>query len=233
MNMASMYRARLTMTHSGFRLQAKGSRFVIRLRKIGLLCLALTFFSLADEGHHHEDKQQFGTVHFPTSCDPKVQKTFERGVALLHSFAFETAEATFRQVAADDPRCAIAHWGIARTFSRWDTPTPNQLKQGWQEIEIAKSLHPKTERERDYISATFSFYHHPDKKVDRQQKYLKGMEKVYRRYPDDYEAAAFYAFALMELDREDDPTHAQRKAAAPFLKSCLCSSRIIPESRII
>jgi hypothetical protein len=50
--------------------------------------------------------------------------------------------------------------------------------------------------------------------VDRQQKYLKGMEKVYGRYPDDYEAAAFYAFALMDSDREDDPTHAQRRAAA-------------------
>ncbi len=47
----------------------------------------------------------------PTSCNPKVQKNFERGVALLHSFAFETAEATFRQVAQDDPHCAMAHWG--------------------------------------------------------------------------------------------------------------------------
>ena len=191
---------------------------MIRLCKIGLVCVVLTFFSFADEGHHQEDEQQFGAVHFPTSCDPKVQKTFEHGVALLHSFAFETAEATFRQVAADDPGCAMAHWGIARTFSRWGTPSANQLRQGWQEIEIAKSLHAKTERERGYISASFSFFHHPDKKVDRQQKYLKGMEKVYRRYPDDYEAAAFYAFALMDSDREDDPTHAQRRAAAAILE---------------
>jgi hypothetical protein len=86
-----------------------------------LTFVALAFPARADEGHHHDDlrEQQFGSVHFPTSCNPKVQKNFERGVALLHSFAFETAEATFRQVAQDDPHCAMAHWGIAKTFSRW------------------------------------------------------------------------------------------------------------------
>jgi len=97
-----------------------------------LTFVALAFPALADEGHHHDDlsEQQFGSVHFPTSCNPKVQKNFERGVALLHSFAFETAEATFRQVAQDDPHCAMAHWGIAKTFSRWGTPNPKQLQHG-------------------------------------------------------------------------------------------------------
>jgi len=100
---------------------------VIQLWKITLACAALAVSSLADEGHYHDalNEQQFGTVHFPTSCAPKVQKTFERGVALLHSFAFETAEATFRQVAADDPGCAMAHRGIAKTFSRWVCRMPN------------------------------------------------------------------------------------------------------------
>ena len=30
--------------------------------------------------------EQLGKVSFPTSCQPAVQATFERGVALLHSF---------------------------------------------------------------------------------------------------------------------------------------------------
>ena len=94
---------------------------LIHLCKIALICTALALPSLGDEGHYHDqiNEQELGTVHFPTSCSPIVQKTFERGVALLHSFAFETAESTFRQAAQDDPHCAMAHWGIAETFSRW------------------------------------------------------------------------------------------------------------------
>jgi hypothetical protein len=92
------------------------------VRFILLLVTSLTAanMALADQGHHHDElnEQQLGTVHFPISCAPDVQKTFEHGIALLHSFAFETAEAAFRQVAKEDPQCAIAHWGIASTFDR-------------------------------------------------------------------------------------------------------------------
>jgi len=170
--------------------------------------------------HQHDPltEQQLGTVHFPTSCDPQVQKQFERGVALLHSFAVGTAETTFRQVALDDPHCAMAHWGIAATFSRWAGPDDKQRKSGWDEIKTAKSMHA-TPRERDYIAAEATVYAHPEKKDDKSgEKYLKAMEKLYRRYPDDHEAAAFYALALEEQDRDDDPTHARRKQAAAILE---------------
>jgi hypothetical protein len=185
----------------------------------------LTAFRLsaADEAQHHHDElnqQQFGSVHFPVSCDAKVQKTFERGVALVHSFAFETAESTFRQIAQDDPQCAMAHWGIAMTFTRWGEPTPEQLKKGWQEIQVAKSLHPKTARERDYIAAEAVFYRHPEKKdKKRDERRLKALQKIYQSYPDDNEGAAWYAFALMNSDRDDDPTHAARKQAAAILET--------------
>src|SRR5207245_2335589 len=59
----------------------------------------------------------------------------------------------------------------------------------------------------------------PEKKEDKRgDRYLKAMEKLYRRYPDDHEAAAFYALALEESDSDDDPTHARRKQAAPILE---------------
>ncbi len=139
-------------------------------------------------------------------------------MALLHSFAFEAAESRFRQVAQDDPHCAMARWGIAKTFSRWGTPDAKQLKRGWEEIKVAKSLHAKTARERGYIAALAAFYAPAKTDEKREQKYLKEMEGLYRRYPDDHEAAAFYAFALKDSDRDDDPTHAKRKEAAAILE---------------
>lgn len=53
-----------------------------------------------------------GDVHFPISCRPEAQHTFEAGVALLHSFAFREAENAFRGVERIDPKCAIAAWGV-------------------------------------------------------------------------------------------------------------------------
>src|SRR5580692_2746922 len=98
-----------------------------------LALLSYVSLSPAVNAQHQHDaltEQQLGTVHFPISCDPRVQKQFERGVALLHSFAFDTAEGAFRQVAQDDPHCAMAHWGIATTFSRWAGPDEKQRKRG-------------------------------------------------------------------------------------------------------
>jgi hypothetical protein len=75
---------------------------------IFLLC---SFSVLADDGHHHEDLtvDQLGTAHFSVSCTPAVQKPFERGVALLHSFWYEEAEKEFQDIAKNDPQCAMAH----------------------------------------------------------------------------------------------------------------------------
>jgi len=89
-----------------------------------IVILFFLFFPLAcfaddDQGqHHHEDltATQLGTVHFPVSCAAEVQKPFERGVALLHSFWYEEAEKEFVQVANDDPSCAMAHWGVAMSL---------------------------------------------------------------------------------------------------------------------
>src|SRR5258708_36123895 len=139
---------------------------MVRIAAFLLSFVGLAFPAQADDSHHHDElsEQQLGTVHFPVSCTPNVQRSFERGVALLHSFAFETAEHNFRQIAQDDPRCAMAHWGIARSFWRWDTPDAATRKQGWSEVTFAKSLQARTNREREYISAVAALYKRPEKK---------------------------------------------------------------------
>jgi tetratricopeptide (TPR) repeat protein len=161
-------------------------------------------------------EQQFGTVHFPVSCTPEAQETFTRGVALLHSFAFESAENDFRKVLELDPKCAMAHWGIARSFWRWDVPDTPQLKKGWDEVSAGKALAPPTERERDYLNAMGKFFEHPEQDTDkRPEAYLQAMEQLCAKYPDDHEAAAFYAWALIA---SDDRSHKKRKQAAAILE---------------
>ena len=60
-----------------------------------------------------QQEEKLGTLSFPTSCDPKVQAEFERGVAMIHSYWFLIARRTFENVLRQDPTCAIAYWGIA------------------------------------------------------------------------------------------------------------------------
>ena len=193
------------------------------MRPVTLLFLfAVVSYSAGLDGQHqhdHVNEQQLGTVYFPTSCDPKVQKDFERGVALLHSFAFETAEATFRRVAKDDPHCAMAHWGIARSFWRWAEPEALIRQNGWDEVVRAKTLHPRGKREKEYIATAAALYKSPQKKDSKRwDKYINAMARLHRDFSDDHEATAFYAFALVAADSDNDAAHAKRKQAAALLE---------------
>jgi tetratricopeptide (TPR) repeat protein len=189
-----------------------------------VVLLPLSFSALSDEGHPHEEitAEQLGTVHFPVSCAASVQKPFERGVALLHSFWYEEATKQFEQVAKDDPRCAMAHWGVAISLwhQLWDNPDQATIKRGSAEIKKANSLRPKTDRERDYVAAMDAFYA-TSKKHDHDagaEAYAHAMEHMYQRYPDDREAAAFYALSLLASEPHHDSTFANRKKAGAVLE---------------
>jgi hypothetical protein len=170
-------------------------------------------------GHHHEG-EQLGTVSFPTSCAPAVQKSFARGVALLHSFEYEEAGAQFAAVAKRDPGCAMAHWGVAMSLwhQLWEVPPQASLTRGAAEIRQAQALHPKTARERGYIDALAAFYTDTAREQDvRAKAFSDAMETVYRQNPDDHEAAAFYALSLLSSAPPDDATFANEKKAVAIL----------------
>ena len=80
-----------------------------------------------------QQDEKLGKLSFPTSCDPKVQTDFERGVAMIHSYWFIYARRTFEGVLQQDPTCAIAYWGIALDFlgnSLATTPTRAEAEAG-------------------------------------------------------------------------------------------------------
>jgi hypothetical protein len=194
------------------------------------ICVFLLAFSLCapkflaadDEGHHHEEltEAQVGIVHFSSSCLAAEQKPVERGVAMLHSFWYEEAEKQFQQIEKDDPKCAIAHWGVAMSLwhQLWNRPDIAVLDRGGAELKSAKSL-PGTPREKDYIAALSKFYEHPRKPYQKRvTAYSKAMEKVYAKNPDDHEAAAFYALSLLAAEPDHDKTNSNRKQAAAVLE---------------
>src|SRR5882762_10826737 len=117
----------------------------------------------ADEGHHHfMTAEELGTVHFQTSCSRKVEADFNRGVALLHSFWYEEAEKTFRKVAREDRKCAMANWGIAMSqyHQLWDYPDDKRLTEGDGLLTKAEAL-KATPREQEYIHALHAYFGKP------------------------------------------------------------------------
>src|SRR5262245_5223987 len=116
-----------------------------------LVALFLPFGrAAAQETEHHHHEEQLGTVRFPTSCPAAVQKQFERGIALLHSFWYEEAEKQFLAVTKTSPDCAMAHWGAAMSLYHqlWEQVFKADLDRGRAEIQRGLASPMTTSREK-------------------------------------------------------------------------------------
>jgi len=191
---------------------------------LALACICLAPVPSAVPQHQHTagEPGKFGKVNFAISCDAAVQPGFNRALAILHSFGYEKAAGAFAEVAEKDPACGMASWGLAMTYYHpiWEAPNPTALKQGWTAAEKAKSAGAKTERERNYIAAIEAFYKDSDKLDHRTRAlaYEKAMEELQARYPDDREAAIFYALAVRGNAPPSDKTYANQKMAGAILE---------------
>lgn len=161
---------------------------------------------------------QYGTVIFPTSCSSSAQPLIQKGVAQLHSFQYQQSEATFTQASQADPQCAIAYWGRAMSLYHqlWDFPSADTLAKGRHFVAQGQKLTEKTPRETGYIAAAEAFYQDGPKlsHTDRIEAYSQSMEKLHRDFPDDGEAGAFYALALVSLAEHKDELMNRQKAIA-------------------
>src|SRR5215471_17866337 len=170
-----------------------------------------------------QQDDKLGKLSFPTSCDPKVQAEFERGVAMIHSYWFLIARRTFEGVLRQDPSCAIAYWGIALDLlnnSLAVVPPRADAEQAWAALEKARAIGAKTQRERDWIEALSAYYRDHDKTPvnARLVAYNNAMEQVAQRYPDDFEAQVFYALTLQASASPTDTTYANQSKSAAILE---------------
>ena len=171
--------------------------------------------------HEHPVPEKLGAVEFSTSCSSKVQKSFERAVALLHSFAYSAAEKEFREVAARDPSCAAPHWGVAMTYFHqlWEPSiAPQNIARGLSEIEQAKRL-SGSDRERAFIDALTFVYANANSvpSHERLTHYAQAMRNLAARHENDAECQIFYALALIASAPPGDVTHAKYKEATAIL----------------
>ena len=135
-----------------------------------------------------------GKTHFPiTHKNPDVQKWFDQGNTLLHSFWDFEAERAFRWCLKLEPDNAMAWWGMARAASG--------ERAGEFIREAVKRKHTVTERERLYIESSEKsltkdpLRDHGDDYRNRNEESRKILETISIKYPDDMEARALLALS--------------------------------------
>ena len=197
-----------------------------RLSSHWLLALLLFTTARVDSApqHDHAADQpvRMGTVHFETSCSAEARDKFDQAVATLHSFGYRKSMQLFTEVLNTDPSCSMAEWGIAMSHYRqhWDLPTKDDLRIGLEASQTGLSMGPKTQRERDYLGAIQSFYQNAgtESHIVRAKRYVAAMESLYRRYPQDSEAAIFYALSLIANAPPNDKAYTNQKKATEILE---------------
>jgi tetratricopeptide (TPR) repeat protein len=161
---------------------------------------------------------RLGTISFPTSGAPVAQESFIRGVLYLHSFEYDSAAAAFKTAQRQDSAFAMAYWGEAMTYTHpvWDQQDSTRAR-----AVLARAPRAPTPREADYLAAVRVLYGEGSK-ARRDTLYADAMKALAGRYPDDAEARAFYALALLGLNQgvRDVATYQQAAAiVAPIFKA--------------
>lgn len=175
--------------------------------------------------HGMPTADQVGSEHvsFATSCDAATADTFNRGVALAHSFWFAEAINTFNQVLETDPDCAMAYWGIS--LSHWGNPfagqrNAQQLERGQGSVQQALTTGSPTAREQAYINAVAELFSDTSGATQgaRTKAYENAMAALVQQYPDDVEARIFYALAVNQTADPTDKNYTQQIKAADILE---------------
>src|SRR6185369_5263850 len=142
-----------------------------------------------------------GLVQFPiTTKNEEAQKFFTQGVGQLHGFWYWEAERSFRQVAALDPDCATAYWGMGMANINNETRAAEFMK------EAVKRRDKVGRHEQLWIDAYAAFYTDTKKDENARRSALIGaLENLSYEFPDDLEAKAFLVFQLWDNKQHNMP----------------------------
>ncbi len=147
-----------------------------------------------------------GNVHRKvTTRSATAQRYFDQGLTFVWGFNHEEAIRSFQEVARQDPRCAMAYWGMALAAGpNINNPAMDDStsKAAFEAVEEAERRSGRaTPVEKDLIAALTRRYVYPPP-ADRKsldQAYADAMREVWRKYSQDSDVGALFAEALMDL----------------------------------
>lgn len=162
--------------------------------------------------------QEYGVTTFKNSGAEEAQEPFIRGVLMLHSFEYQDAREAFVEAQQADPDFAMAYWGEAMTHNHpvWFSQDRGAAVAALEKLgatleeRLAKA---GTERERDYLRAAHVLFGEGEKE-ERDDAFAQEMARLADKYPEDLDAAAFYALSILGTSHGGRDFATYMKAAA-------------------
>ena len=156
--------------------------------------------------------QDLGETEFANSGAPEAQEPFLRGLLLLHSFEYDDAREAFQEARRLDPDFAMAAWGEAMTHNHpvWMQQDRDAARAALDGVDAM----PASARERAYLATLGVLYGGDASKEDRDDAYAEAMRQLAAGYPDDLDAAAFYALSILATAHEGRDFTTYMEAAA-------------------
>ena len=186
------------------------------LSTLSALCVASAVSAVPVTSAVAQDR--LGTLTFPNSGAPAAQAAFLRGALLLHSFEYQDATRSFKEAQRIDPSFAMAYWGEALSYTHpvWNQQDLTAARAALGRLgptPEARRAKAGTPREQAYLE-TVEILYGEGSKPHRDTLYAAAMERLARAYPDDDEAKAFSALALLGLNQGERDVWSYVRAAA-------------------
>src|SRR5256885_2271852 len=140
-----------------------------------------------------------------TAASPKAEQYFNQGLGFYHGFNHGAAIRAFKEAVRIDPKCAMAHWGIALAHGphiNFPMVPPPAAEAAWKELQLAQQNAEKASPvERALIEALSHRYANPQP-ADRKpldEAYAAAMRQVWKQFSEDQDVGALFAEAMMDL----------------------------------
>jgi len=140
-----------------------------------------------------------------TTTSPRAERYFNQGLGFYHGFNHGAAIRAFQEAAKADPKCAMAHWGIALANGphiNFPLVPPPAAEAAWKELQLAQQNTEKASPvEKALIEALSHRYANPQPE-DRKpldEAYAAAMREVWKQFPDDQDVGALFAESMMDL----------------------------------
>ena len=166
-----------------------------------LLCINIAPWSQTLAQQEESSAPAYGYTEFEASGSREAHAEFLTGLLQLHNFEYEDARASMQRAIAIDPNFTMAYWGEALSYEhsfwrRFDTEASRAVLARLGATPEARAARAATEREKAYLQ-TVEILFGEGEQQEREVRYSAALRDLSERYPDDLDAAAFYALSIL------------------------------------
>ena len=161
----------------------------------------------------------YGVTDFEVTSSPEAYPAFLTGLLQLHNFEFEDARESFREALEIDSDFYMAYWGEALTHKQplWNREDLTAGRAALAKLaptpEARLELAP-TGRERAYMAAANRLFSEEGTELEIETDYAEMLGEIYARWPDDLDAGALHALAILTTSHNGREFDKYMRAAA-------------------